>query len=102
MSKRDTTLARVAVQLAREDAGRFMTTSEVVAAAERLVDAAHRARAAVERGSNPEAHFAEVRKVADKFEAELIPRRNPRGMVVGIRFRTGRFKESPQDIFYVT
>lgn len=95
------TLARVAVQLAREDAGRYMLLSEIVEHAWNLTDAAYRARWACENGMAPEPFYEMAQRVLAEFGAELRPMAlSPRG-VLCVRFRSGRYAETPSGTFVI-
>lgn len=100
--RKDVTLARIAVQLAREDAGRYMTVAEIVDRAAKLAGAAYAARSAVERGKPPERHYEAARLVAAEFGAIIVPRGDVHGCVVGVRFTSGRHRAGFEDLFYVT
>jgi hypothetical protein len=95
------TLCRVAVQLSREDAGLYMTPQELAAHAVTLVDAAFAARAAINRGDSAAQLFKTAQRVADAFGAQIVERCDLDGMVVGVRFRSGRFTSGAENIFYV-
>lgn len=94
-------VARVAVQLAREDAGQYMTVHEISALAAELVWAAYRARDALARGLSPRAHYRDARRVVERFGAQLVERGDSVGMVVGVVFQSGRFTSGASNIFYV-
>lgn len=93
--------ARVAVQLAREDAGLYLTPREIADKAMSLVLAASGARKALDRGSNPREHYDAARVITSEFGAELVERGDLAGMVVGVRFSSGRFTSGAENIFYV-
>lgn len=95
-------LARISVQLAREDAGRFMTTSEIVDAALKLARAGFQARKAVERGARADLHYAAAQEIARAFDADVVRKGDATGMVMGVRFRTGNYRENPESVMYVT
>lgn len=95
-------VARVAVQLAREDAGRYMTADELAGYANALVDASTAARRALLCGKDPVSHYAAAREVLEPFGARLLANGDVRGMVVGVRFNSGRHVRGPNGIFYVT
>ena len=98
---RASTIARVSVQLAREDAGLYMTPQEIASKAIELVGAAFAARKAVASGANAKAYYRAARAVVAQFGAELVARGDLRGMVVGVRFHSGRFTSGAENIFYV-
>jgi hypothetical protein len=93
--------ARVAAQLAREDAGRYQTVKEISANAVALADSALRARAAIEHGRNPGVHFARAKAIAAAYHAELVPNCDVDGMVIGLRFTSGRFTNGAANVFYL-
>lgn len=99
--RRVKTIARLTVQLAREDAGQYMTVHELANAAVQIVGAACDARAALKRGATPRRQYDAARKLLEPFGAELVDRGDLNGMVVGVRFNSGRFTSGGDNIFYV-
>jgi hypothetical protein len=55
--------AKLALQLAREDAGKYQTVNQLSKDAVALVAAAFKARAAIESGKNPAEHYAAARAI---------------------------------------
>lgn len=99
--RRARTIARVVAQFAHEDAGRYCSLNEPTAYALALTDAAHAARKAVASGTNPRPHYPAARSVTKKCAAELVTRGDLDGMVLGVKFSSGRFTSGAENIFYV-
>jgi hypothetical protein len=99
--RRAKTIARLAVQLAREDAGLYMTPKEIAGAAAQIVSAACDARAALTRRKSARSHYDAARKLLVPFGAELVDHGDVNGMVVGLRFHSGRFTSGAGNVFYV-
>jgi hypothetical protein len=84
--RRAKTVARLAAQLAREDAGQSMTVHELAGAAVQIVSAACDARAALTKGASARRQYEAARRLLAPFGAELVDRGDVHGMVVGVRF----------------
>ncbi len=68
-----------------------MTVHELAGAAVQIMSAACEARAALTKGASPRREYDAARKALAPFGAELIARADVAGMVVGVRFHSGRF-----------
>lgn len=99
--KRARTIARVAAQLAREDAGSYLTLNELSAHALALTEAGFAARTALASGKSAKPHYQTARDIAAIFGAELVERGDLEGMVVGLKLSSGRFTSGAENVFYV-
>jgi hypothetical protein len=94
-------VARLAAQLSREDESRNLTVDEIAPDALALVNAGVAARRALEAGKSADKAFERAAAVAERYRAEVIREADLLGMVLGLRFTSGRFTSGARDIFYV-
>lgn len=94
------TVARVGVQLAREDAAHRMHVYEVAGHAVALAKAGIAVRAALEHGESATKHYAAARAVAHLFCADIVEGALP-GMVLGLEFSSGQYVSGERNIFFV-
>ena len=95
------TAGRLAVQFSREAAGEYETARTLGEHAAALVVASFKARSALERGSDPRKHYAAAQAIADRYHADVVPRGELLGMVVGIKFRSGNYRAGLENVFYI-
>ena len=100
-AQRTEAAVRVAVQLAREDDGLYKTVQEISTDALAIADAGIAARRAIEVGKLPDKAFDRAEAVAKQYHAEVIRQGELEGMVLGIRFTSGRFTSGFRNIFFV-
>lgn len=94
-------VARLSAQLARENAANEMTLDEIACDALALVQAAARARRAVDRNGNPDRAVNEIRTIAERYGARVIDQRDVNGMAVGLRFASGAYSCGFRNTFFV-
>ena len=94
-------ISKLAAQLSREDAGQYRSLDEIVADAAVLIRAGDAARAAIEKGRTPAAHFSRAGRVAALYLARTVERGDTEGMVLGVRFSSGRYSDGADHIFCV-
>lgn len=85
-TKLATRIARVAIQLNREDAGAYHTVSKIAGDATDLVLAADAYRAAHSHGAKRE-HLQKIKTIAETHAAGV----DTRGATVGLKLTSGRY-----------
>lgn len=93
-------VAALAVQLSREDAGLYKTARELAADAAAIVSAANKAKRAMQTKAPPLEHVKALEAAATRYSADLVLG-GGRGMSVGLRFRSGRFANGSDNVYFV-
>lgn len=100
--QRNLTVAALAVQLSREDHGLYKTPHELAEDAAAILYGASWARRSLgDKQPNPAA-MSLVESVAARYSADVIVRSGGPGMFLGLRFRSGRFSNGSDNVFFVT
>ena len=93
---------RLAVQLAREPASRYLTVDEIVRDAVRITALAFQVRAKLAKGRKPNGEIPALRSALERYDAELIDKRDLNGMVVGAHFRSASVTSGFTNTFFVS
>lgn len=93
--------ARLAVQLSREEPGTYATLRDLADDAVALLALGDAARVAIVCGRPVGPIFEDAQAVARKYDGLVIPRADVAGMVLGIRFASGRFRSGFNHVYFV-
>lgn len=99
MSKMD--IARLAAQLARTTAARAMTVDEIAADAVRIYEDSALARRAAEAGRTIAPHVAKIAPRLDAYGAAIVGNGDALGLVIGLKFDDGSYRNGARNIFHV-
>jgi hypothetical protein len=94
-------LVKLAVQLGRENSGRFRTLEEIAEDAAAILTAGEEARKALSGGRSPAPAFAKAAKVAAVYDARVVEQDIETGTVLSLRFTSGRYG-TPGALFHVS
>lgn len=94
-------VARLAAQLARTSAARHMTVDEIATAAHRIISEAQSARRAAEKKKPIANHVARLRLEVQPFGAQVLPAGDVAGMVIGLKFDDGSYRNGAGNVFHV-
>lgn len=89
-------LAELAAQLAKEDEGLYRTAKELATDALALFQAGLAVR------KDKAKAVAAAKVITDIYKADLVQGRDVLGMTLGVRFRSGRFSNASDNVFYVS
>jgi len=91
VTRQTRSLVGLAVRLSLEDEGRCKKMDELIDDAFALHSAALNARFAIAKGRSPRVAYAKAQKVAERYEARVVVNDDVNGMVLGLRFTSGRY-----------
>jgi hypothetical protein len=95
------TVIRLAIQLGREDAGRYRGLGQVAGDAEAICKAGADAKRALSAGQSPAPAYARAVRVAQIYDAQIVRFGEDGDTVLGLRFWGGRFGK-PGAVFRVS
>lgn len=93
--------AKISAQLARETAGRYAWPHELADDAVALAAASYQYLEASLRGAVTAKHRKDVRKVVDKYGAQLIEQGDNQGMTLGVRWPSGTYHSGSSNVFFL-
>lgn len=93
--------AKIGAQMARETAGRYAWPHEIADDAVTLAMAATSYLDAYLKGTVSPKHRRDVRKVVDKYGAQLIEQGDSHGMTLGIRWPSGTYHSGESNVFFL-
>lgn len=84
-------LVGLAIRLSQEAEGRAKTMDELINDALAVHSAALAARYALSRGKSAKVAYAKAKTVAERYDARVVESGDLKGMVLGLRFTSGRY-----------
>ena len=94
-------IARLAAQLARTSAARHMTVDEIAADAIRITAAGRRARQELEAGRAYATVVERIKPRLAEYGAIVLDNGDLAGMVLGLKFDDGSYRNGARNVFHL-